>query len=100
MGRIEEKIEENKTKGKSLKIQCSECNRNTRHLIFQSIDTSVSELIDQQYSVDWANHYQIVQCQGYETISFGHFNWFSKYQDFDWDGSTERLYLNRLINED
>ena len=65
MGRIEEKIEENKTKGKSLKIQCSNCNRKTGHLIFQSIDTPGSELIDQQYSVDWANHYQIVQCQGY-----------------------------------
>lgn len=98
MGRIEEKIEENKTKGKSLKIQCSECNRKTRHLILQSIDTSGSELVDQQYSVDWADHYQIVQCQGCETISFRHLNWFSEYQDFDWDGSTERLYPKRSKN--
>ena len=100
MGGIEEKIEANKTKGETLRIQCAECNRKTRHLVLQSMDTSGSELVDRQSDISlyWDDHYQIVQCQGCETISFRHLNWFSEYQDFDSDGSTERLYPKRSKN--
>ncbi len=96
MGEIKEQTEENKTKGRALKVQCTACNRNTRHLVLQSVDTSGSELLDQQHdiSIDWANHYQIIQCQGCETISFRQLDWFSE----DWDGPTEKLYPKRSEN--
>ena len=96
MDKIEEKIEENKTKGETFKIQCTTCNLNTRHVVLQSVDTSASKLLDQQYdiSIDWADKYQIVQCQGCETISFRQLHWFSE----DWDGPTERLYPKRAKN--
>ncbi len=94
MGRIEEKIEENKTKGKSLRIQCLECNGKKKHLILQSIDASFSELIDRQFPIEWIDEYQTVQCQGCETITFRHLNWFSE----DPDCLTERLYPKRSEN--
>ena len=96
MDKIGEKIEENKTKREAPKIQCTMCNRNTRHLVLQSVDTSGSELMDQRYdiSIEWVSHYQIVQCQGCETISFRQLDWFSE----DGDSLTERLYPKRSKN--
>ena len=94
MSEIEEKIEENKTKGETLKIQCTACNRSTRHLVLQSVDTSGSELIEQKFEISWADLYQIVQCQGCETISFRNLSWFSE----DEDSPTERLYPKRSKN--
>jgi hypothetical protein len=94
VGRIEKKIEENKTKGESLRIHCSKCNGKTKHLILQSLKTSCSELINRQFSVEWVDNYEIVQCQGCEIITFRHLNWFSE----DPDCLTERLYPKRSEN--
>jgi len=86
-------IEENTTKGESLKIQCSECNGETIHLVLQSIDTSHVEWIDPQDVYAWSDNYQIVQCQGCKTISFRHLRRYHEYPDLD-DG-TETLYPER-----
>jgi len=29
-------------------------------------------------TIDWSNNYQIIQCQGCDTISFRHVSWFSE----------------------
>jgi len=94
------KLDENKSKGESVRVHCAECARQTKYLVLQSADQTGSEIVDQDHgsSVDWADHYQIVQCQGCETISFRHLHWFSEHQDFDWDGTTERLYPQRSNN--
>ncbi len=94
VGRIVEKIKENKTKGESLKIQCTVCDGKTTHLILQSIEVSCSELINRQFSVEWLDNYEILQCQGCETITFRHLNWFSE----DPDDLNERLYPKRSEN--
>jgi hypothetical protein len=95
MGRSEEEYEENKTKNEEFKVPCIECNRKTKHKVLQSVDYSGCEWVNRECSIDWTDNYQIIQCQGCETISFRHRSWFSEYQDFDSDGSMERLYPKR-----
>lgn len=93
MSKIEQKTSENATKGKIFLVHCIECKRPTRHLVTVSIDKTGSEYEDREgWSVDWSDHYQVIECQGCETVSFRHQNWFSEAQDFDDDGTTERLY--------
>ena len=93
------KMNENASKGNTEKVYCISCNRETRHVVLQSIDEGGSEPVDRSdpcSSVDWSNEYQIIQCQGCETISFRHVNWFSEYQDFDDHGITEKLYPSKV----
>jgi hypothetical protein len=95
MGRVTEKIDENRTKGDRPKVHCTKCNSETRHIVLQSVDETGSEQLDPydaHCTIDWSNSYQIIQCQGCETISFRHLNWFSEAQDFDCDGTSEKLY--------
>lgn len=98
MGKVKEKITENKTKGRALKLLCSDCNRSTKHIVLASIDEDGSEEWDEDCWISWENNYQIVQCQGCETISFRHLNWFSEYQDHDSSGHTERVYPKRDLD--
>jgi len=95
MNKVEEKFEENKTKNKKIKVPCIKCNGKTSHKIMQSLDYSGCEWIARDYTIDWIDNYQIIQCQGCESVSFRHKSWFSEYQDYDSDGSTEWLYPKR-----
>ncbi len=95
MGRIEKTLSENKTKGQTVKVLCTECNRQTNHLVLVSADRVGTEQYDKDIWISWEDNYQIMQCQGCETVSFRHLNWFSEYQDFDWSGHTERIYPKR-----
>jgi Domain of unknown function (DUF4145) len=58
------------TKGENengkIEITCRECKRNTRHLILSDCCLRGTDGIDFQ----WYDEYQIVQCQGCETVSF------------------------------
>jgi len=98
MGKIEEKYEENKTKEKKFKVPCIECNRKTKHKVLQSVDYSGCEWVAREFTIDWTDNYQIIQCQGCETISFRHRSWFSEDIGWEGDGSTERLYPKRYPN--
>lgn len=98
MGRVEETITENKTRGNAVKVMCAECNRQTKHIVLASVDKVGNEQYDQDIWISWEDNYQIVQCQGCETISFRHLNWFSEHQDFDSSGHTERIYPKRDAN--
>lgn len=98
MGRVEQKYVENKTKDKAFKVPCIECNRKTKHKVLQFVDYSGCEWIERDYTIDWIDNFQIIQCQGCEAISFRHRSWFSEYEDYDWDGSTERLYPKKALS--
>lgn len=104
MGKITEKTESNKTKDQKLKVYCSKCKQITNTLVMQSVDCDGSEVVGHYEghaeTIDWANNYQIIQCQGCETITFRHVNWFSEEQQQigpdEWeDGTTTRLYPKR-----
>ncbi len=101
MSKTEVKYAENKTKDKLISVQCATCNRATKHRVVVSFDEDGTAYdTDEQWSVDWVDNYQVVQCQGCETISFRHVHWFSEDQDpfTGDDGSTERLYPKRSSN--
>jgi hypothetical protein len=114
MGKISESIEYNKTKDKKYRLFCAVCKYDTNHLVLQSVDTDGSEIVGHGHdgipdTIDWSDNYQIVQCQGCDTISFRHQNWFSEAQEY-WgpddyhDGTSSYLYPSRskgtLINKD
>ncbi len=93
MPTTESKVVENGTKDKIVSIHCIECKRATRHRVTVSLDKSGSETNKEEgWSVDWSDRYQVIECQGCETVSFRHQSWFSEAQDFDDDGTTERIY--------
>lgn len=99
MGKVRTTIEENKSKGKKIKVLCSKCARKTNHMVLQSVDTTGSEVVGYfegaEDTTDWSNKYQIIQCQGCDTISFRHVNWFSEDVGPYDDGTTESIYPER-----
>jgi len=93
MSTVEKKTIENDSKGKIVSIHCIECKRSTRHLVAVSLDKTGSESNrEEEWSVDWSDRYQVIECQGCETVSFRHQSWFSEEQYFDDDGTRERVY--------
>lgn len=93
MSKVETIVVENETKGKIVSIHCIECQRPTRHLVTVSLDKKGSDSDEEEgWSVDWSDRYQVIECQGCETVSFRHQSWFSEAQDYDDDGTTERIY--------
>jgi|HubBroStandDraft_5_1064220.scaffolds.fasta_scaffold55881_2 hypothetical protein len=92
-----EAANENKTKGKRVEIFCSGCSRSTNHLVIVSVDIEGSEELPDDAWIAWADHYQVVQCQGCNAFSFRHLHWFSEEEDptSGSDGLSERLYPER-----
>ena len=91
MGKVTEKIIENKTKGKECRTFCPSCNRQNTHTVVVSADHQYIEDIGEDYSVDSENNYQVIQCKcGH--LSFRELNWCSELQDHDWNGQTETIY--------
>lgn len=104
MGKVTEKIDSNKSKDQKHKVYCIQCKRETNHLVLQSIDCDRSEEVGQteghSETIDWSSIYQIIQCQGCDTISFRHVSWFSEaVQQIgpnEWDdGTSTWLYPKR-----
>jgi hypothetical protein len=105
MGEVTEKTEANKTKDQKLKVYCSQCKRETNHIVIQSVDCVGSEVIGyyeegHPATVDWSNNYQIIQCQGCDTVTFRHVSWFSEDEHQigpdEWDdGTSTWLYPKR-----
>ena len=61
------KTTEDKTKGKELDVICTECNRETRHLVLQSFYDYWQSDDDPRYYVDGGTDYQIIECKGCRT---------------------------------
>lgn len=97
MRKITEELIESKLKNTSVKVACDVCNRENKHLILQAVRKDGSEVVDRQYSVEWFDDYQIIQCQGCETISFRILSWCSECVDYDCNGTSETLYPKRAI---
>lgn len=99
-----QKMEINKSTGEKIKVYCNRCKNETNHTVLQSVDPHGSEQVDcgdgQTEDFEWINNYQIIQCQGCETISFRHYSWLSGSEQQtgpdEWDdGSVVKLYPNR-----
>ena len=92
---------DNKTQGEVLDVLCVQCKHPTSHRVTSSLDKEGHEHNQAEgWSIEWADHYQIVQCQGCKGVSFRHQDWFSEAEDrFEGeDGITERLYPKRDRN--
>ena len=107
MGRVTEETILNETQNKKLKVYCSKCTQETNHVVVQSVDCVGSEEIgqfdDDPETIDWSNRYQIVKCQGCDTITFRHVSWFSEAQqqigDNEWDDGTSTLLYPKRSGE-
>jgi hypothetical protein len=92
--KIERKITQSKNKGKKIDVLCSECHRETDHLIVEAVNVYSREEYDSEFSVDGATDYQIIECQGCHTFSFRTDGWFS-----EGDGRNINLYPRRSEDE-
>jgi len=93
------KFVENDTKDQILSVHCASCNRPTKHRVTGSLDKTGYEFNESEdWSIDWKDHYQLIQCQGCESVSFRHLSWLSEEEIFGDDGTTERLYPRRSAN--
>jgi hypothetical protein len=104
VGEVTTKLTYDKTTGKKLKIYCSRCGGETNHVVLKSATSQGSEVVavidGHTETIDWSDDYQIIQCQGCETISFRHLSWFSEAEEYYGldnysDGTTTRLYPKR-----
>lgn len=99
---------ENKTKGEKVKANCLKCLRETNHVVLQSVERETSEIVGYHNeghpeSIEETDSYQIIQCQGCDTISFRHVSWCS--EDVfqvgidEWDmGERIELYPKRSLH--
>ncbi len=110
MGKSHTSYKFNETKDKRYKIYCGTCENETNHIVLQSVERYGYEEVyyhdndpNKPETIKWEDRYQIVQCQGCDTISFRHLNWFSEYQEY-WgpddfnDGTTTLQYPKRDKN--
>ncbi len=98
-----ENLEFNKTKDEKMKVVCSECKGSKNHLVLLSADIDGHEDLGQFGSIDWDSHYQIIQCQGCDLLSFRKID--SNSEDYievaenEWEHRiNEKLYPQRSIN--
>lgn len=94
MSKIEANQTENKTKSKKYSVPCVKCNGATKHQVLTSIDVdgTVYDQIE-DWSIDWVEHYQIIQCGGCESISFRHTSQDSE----NFDPITHESYETELL---
>jgi Domain of unknown function (DUF4145) len=99
LGKITERYEDNKVKGKIAQEHCAQCGRSTRHMIMSSYDHSGSEEYDNGgFSIEWSSSHQVIQCQGCMASSFRELNWFSEDMDGFDNGERITLYPKRSNN--
>jgi hypothetical protein len=96
MVQITQTTDVNKTKDEKTLCFCSQCHGETNHVVMQSIDSAWQD----DDGISGTDNYQIIQCQGCNTVTFRHVNRFSEDGGFvsetEWDdGSTVRLYPKR-----
>lgn len=96
MGKVTETTDTNKTKDQKIRVHCSQCKVETNHIVLQSVDSEVSEVVDyyegEPVTIAWSDNYQIIECQGCDTKSFRHVSWFSEAEQQvgpnEWDSGT------------
>ena len=67
MSKLSEEIKFNETKDEKFKLYCGNCQKETNHIVLQSVDSSGSEEIfyhdndpSQPETIDLSDHYQII----------------------------------------
>lgn len=88
------KIEKDKNTNKKIDVSCGACKRSTKHLILSNVDLSGNEKMGTEEYYQWHNEYQIIQCQGCETISFRKTH--SNSEDYSLVGSCPEDWENTL----
>jgi hypothetical protein len=90
----------NKTQNEEMDLPCQKCTGKTTHRALATVDVRGSEG-DHNYSFDWAEDHQIVQCLGCKSISFrvasSNSEDFSPISDTEYEYDvTEKLYPPRI----
>ena len=91
MGESKRKQAFDETARNALKVVCPECRKPTRHIVLKSVDLSGSERMDKFNDYDWSDHFQIIQCQGCEAVSFRQIS--SNTEDFEMNDDDELEYV-------
>jgi Domain of unknown function (DUF4145) len=60
----------NKSQNQKLLVVCRDCKHSTNHLVLASTDLTGSDDLGEGHVIDWYSCYQILQCQGCDSISF------------------------------
>jgi hypothetical protein len=91
----------NSEEGNRYRLICGTCDRETVHVVVRSAEYRWNEKF-RDHALDGTDEYQVVECQGCETVSFRHCSYFSE----DWEVDAEtgefrpitrvRLYPSRL----
>src|SRR5690554_4017185 len=63
-------VEKDKSLNSIIDAPCSECKRSTKHKVLAGIDLIGRDETEDTFIYGWDNEYQIIQCQGCETIMF------------------------------
>ncbi|MBN6742604.1 DUF4145 domain-containing protein [Acidithiobacillus sp. MC6.1] len=90
------KIELDKSTGTITKVTCKNCHRYTNHLVLKSAEESGSESMGPDIDFYWITSYQIIRCQGCDTLSFRSIS--TNSEEIDHRGGTieyEDLYPSR-----
>ena len=74
---------------KQIKVNCQQCDRETNHAVLQFAEFSGHQ---EDYDIYWWSTYQIIQCNGCDTVSFRKEQW-----DSETEETIERLYPERRI---
>lgn len=76
---------------------CGECRRETKHLILVDVEREGCEQDENNY-FDWSDKYQVIQCQGCESIVFREVHENSEDYDYVVHNGTEGIVPIRRIN--
>lgn len=87
-----ETITSNETQNKEYRLPCALCLGETRHKVLQSVDISGKEL-DGEYQ--YGDNFQIVQCQGCDSVSFRKCH--SDSEDYYFDDDEEELHYIETV---
>lgn len=85
------KVNKGINEGQKIDCRCSKCKRFTKHLILTDIQELGDEDRGRYGHVFWSSDYQIVQCQGCETITFRMAHENSEDYDFCYDNSGQEM---------
>jgi hypothetical protein len=82
------KIEDSKTQGETIRIECPECNVRTKHTVERALEWSDS---CEEAGIYVSATYQIVRCNGCDTVSFRSVHGSS--EDYQYTETGEEVYL-------
>jgi Domain of unknown function (DUF4145) len=92
MESADRKVEINGSAGKLLKVLCLQCKHDTTHQVLASADIT-EDLSDGQHQMDGWGSYQVIVCQGCETVSYRT----STAHSEDYDAGPDGLEYNQTI---